>query len=860
MFQRISILILLLICALPESKGQSKLSPRFDMSSGRISEVKQPGRYTLSVFDFSDFEATYPELIETIVHRHDLSKSISLDLTSQEYLNLFLQDDNVRFIDAPHLAKEEAVLEGADFNWNAVRKSQLDFPDIRGLGQTVSIKERAFQKDDIDLINKNISLGLESNEVSRHATDMATIIAGLGNTSRDFLGILPEAQLVSSDFNQLLPDDELLMKNQKIHVQNHSYGVGIENYYGIEAYAYDVSIVNYPELLHVFSAGNAGKSNPTSGRYANLPVANLTGNFKQAKNLLVVSAVDTSFQVSDFNSRGPAYDGRIKPELTAFGGGGTSDAAAIVSGVAGMIQEQHEIQYGFIPESALVKAILIAGADDISLKGPDYYSGYGNINANQSLNLLTNGSIESLMVSLDNPVTFQIDIPTQVSSLKLVAVWTDPAAELDAARALVNDVDMELTGLGNTWYPWILDSGPGAVVLDKPATQGSDHLNNVEMIELTTPEAGSYTVSLKPFSLTSAQKVHIAWKIQSANNFQWNYPLAGDQLLPDVKIDLHWNHNLPPETPAQLQWSYDLLDWSEEPLDLSKSTQKWQVPDRGGILHLQVMINGSAQPLGDIAIGNTPQVEVGFNCDYAFSLEWESIAEATAYEVYEMGAQLMKKLITTNDTSVTITKGISNFYAVAPVFSGQEGKRSIALNSSTQGAFCYFDFFQAQRTIDDRLLINIKLSTAHDVSRLVVLKSYNDIQNQVLFDINPAGVRDFYLYDELLDPGLQTYQAILYTQQGDQFTSDLSELLVEATGKAILFPNPLQNDIYLNILSSGIGQRIQFFDREGKLILEKDLFAKLDYVIVQDFPPGLYFYRLLGSKGIIDKGKFILLP
>ena len=83
-----------------------------------------------------------------------------------------------------------------------------------------------------------------------------------------------------------------------------------------------------PTLLHVFLAGNQGTAKPSAGMYRDLGFANLTGNFKQAKNVLIVSAVDSTMTVNSLNSRGPAYDGRVKPELVAHGQGGTSEAAA----------------------------------------------------------------------------------------------------------------------------------------------------------------------------------------------------------------------------------------------------------------------------------------------------------------------------------------------------------------------------------------------------------------------------------------------------------------------------------------------------------------------------------------------------
>lgn len=101
-------------------------------------------------------------------------------------------------------------------------------------------------------------------------------------------------------------------------------GWALKTTYGNEAFVYDQQVSTNPNLSHVFSAGNSGKLEPPSGTYLNMKFANLSGNFKQAKNVLEVNAVDSTLTVNALNSRGVAFDGRLKRELTAFGQDGTS--------------------------------------------------------------------------------------------------------------------------------------------------------------------------------------------------------------------------------------------------------------------------------------------------------------------------------------------------------------------------------------------------------------------------------------------------------------------------------------------------------------------------------------------------------
>jgi len=61
---------------------------------------------------------------------------------------------------------------------------------------------------------------------------------------------------------------------------------------------------------------------------------------------------------------------------------------------------------------------------------------------------------------------------------------------LAAQRALVNDLDLRVIGNGQTNLPWVLDP----TNYQRPATNGDDSLNNVEVVEVTNPPAGVYTV------------------------------------------------------------------------------------------------------------------------------------------------------------------------------------------------------------------------------------------------------------------------------------------------------------------------------------------------------------------------------
>jgi hypothetical protein len=128
-----------------------------------------------------------------------------------------------------------------------------------------------------------------------HAKIIASLAGGAGNSFYTGKGLAWKSKFYPSSYAILFPDDGNLLLQNNVSVQNHSYGTIIQNFYGAEAAAYDIQTAQNKNILHVFSSGNKGQEASTQGLYATISgYATITGNFKMAKNIITVAAIDTS--------------------------------------------------------------------------------------------------------------------------------------------------------------------------------------------------------------------------------------------------------------------------------------------------------------------------------------------------------------------------------------------------------------------------------------------------------------------------------------------------------------------------------------------------------------------------------------
>ena len=751
--------------------------------------------------------------------------------------------------------REELLINGFDLGTNSVNLGHRKFPGINGAGLVAAIKENKFDSADIDFKGRYITTGSSSNTMASHASIMATMVAGGGNSYHLGKGAAWNAQLGSTNFAQLFPSSDAFYKQFTISVENHSYGTAIENFYGADAAAYDVSVVNNPSLVHVFSSGNSGTSASAAGSYSGISnFANLTGSFKMAKNIITVGATDSFNNVETLSSRGPAYDGRIKPDLVAFGQDGSSGAAALVSGTSLLIQHAYKLQHhDSLPSSALVRAALINTADEISSPGPDYSSGFGSLNTANAIHSIIDRNYFSGTVQHQDTSVRAITIPPGTHQFKVTMAYIDPAGQVNTFRALVNDLDLELVQLstGQTWKPWTLNAAANKDSLALPATRNRDSLNNVEQISIDYPTPGMYGIKVTGRLVTNASQAYaLVYTIDSINSFEWKYPTKIDPVFSASKSVARWNTTYSGNGMVELSvnggGSWQLLGTA----DLSAKYFRWQAPDSFTVGILRMTINGNSYLSDTFVVSRQIQMNVGFNCPDSVLLVWNKIEKADQYRVYALTSNFLQPIALRSDTFFIFSKSNVNtkHFTVAPMQGIAEGRRAFTINYETQGVACYLREFLAILD-NNKARLSLVLASTYNLNRIEIEKD-NGASFSVFQTISNPNQLAYNIENSNLHPGVNKFRARLILNNGTVIFSNEEIVYYLANQDFIFYPNPTPVAKGFNVLRSNLDDAtLILYDVYGKKVKQLLLLDLVNPVQTSSLQRGIYIAVVFDKNG-----------
>ena len=557
------------------------------------------------------------------------------------------------------------------------RSSNLDTQsgtgrNYRGEGIGVMVRDDGRVGPHIDFEGRLTNLTAVGNQ--SHGDGVAGIIGGAGNILPINRGMAAGADIFVVNYQPTFLDTPTLnlINDGSVQITNSSYSNGCNDGYTAITQTVDQQTLDHPSLLHVFSAGNSNGSN--CGYGAGNQWGNITGGHKQGKNVMTTANVLFNGVLATSSSRGPAHDGRIKPDIAAYGNfqistnenntyqqfSGTSAAAPGIAGVSAQLYQAYgELHSGDFPPSALIKATLMNTANEAGNIGPDYKFGWGIVNALQAVKLIEDGRYLSDEVSQGISNTHTINVPTGTTQVRFMVYWSDVAATPGANPALVNDLDLVVSDpSNNTYEPWILDPTPDPVTLDNPATNGPDHLNNFEQVLINDPQAGNYDLDITGFDVPMGpQEYYIVYELIS-EHVAVTYPNGGEHFQPNLAETIHWDEV---NTTADFVVEYSNDNGSSwiniATVPNNAHLYTWTVPDDVGGNTLIRVTSGAFQDVSDGAF-NIARSPININivqvCDDSATFEWAAIDGADSYDLYLLGEKYMEVAGTTNTNSITI--------------------------------------------------------------------------------------------------------------------------------------------------------------------------------------------------------------
>lgn len=844
-------------------------APVMDTLPARVGPLKPDKNVGFNVTVYTDDQELFTKWLAThaLQYKKVTDHYFLVSNLNTEKLNLLRKVSGVKFIDRGiRKAREEVVLGNFDLSVNGVTAVHALFPDAAGNGLLVSVKEKPFDQQDLDLKGR-IVLNDQFDEASTfHATFMATIAVGAGNTSPFAKGVAWGARVTTSDFDQLLPDDGDELTQAGVSVQNHSYGVGLENYYGIESSAYDQAGNTHPEILHVFSSGNRGTDTPVEGAYSGVSgFTNLTGQFKVAKNVLTVGSADRFGNYVSLSSKGPAHDGRIKPELIAFGDAGSSEAAAVVSGTALLIQDAYKQKYGVLPDASLVKAVLINSARDVGKPQVDFETGFGNVDA---LNAIRTIEMEKFFldeVADGESKFFSIAVPAQAEELKVTVVWNDLPADPFSEKALINDLDITIRNVltNEIWEPWVLNSAPTVQALQSLAQRGKDRLNNVEQITLAFPAEGEYAIEISGYEVQGTQPFSVVYEINSG--FEWRYPFAINALQTDAINLIRWSWYGAAETGFLQYRSVNEVTWQTiGNIDLNDQAFEWSTPPIAGLYQLRMVIGADHFDSETFSISKPDRLSVGFNCDEQVMFTWNREEAADEYRLYQVGEKYLEPILTTTDTFAIFQKSEleTAYFTVVPVFGAVEGGRELTIDYNMQGTGCYFRSFVARNyVVNEQAEFDVSLGTIFNIQS-VVLERLNGSTFEPVQSLTALESNNFLLTDVSPRAGINIYRARLVTIAQENIFSEEEEILFVRPADLYVFPNPLNKQDVLSVISNDQGTvQAELIDPLGKVVLRQEISGDVKVLNISEarlIQTGIYILKIKLNTGTFLTSRVVI--
>jgi hypothetical protein len=441
---------------------------------------------------------------------------------------------------------------------------------------------------------------------------------------------------------------------------------------------------------------------------------------------------------------------------------------------------------------------------------------------------------------------YTVRVPAGGYRLKGTLVWHDPEAAPNAARALVNDLDLQLRypTTGARWRPWVLSPYPHPDSLTLPARRGEDHLNNAEQITVTLPAPGVYEFRVRGYTVTAGRQAYsLAYEIEPP--FAWVYPARGSVLAAGTPTPVRWEWPQP-DAGARLEYrvvgSEQWLPAGEEDVD-PQSPFSWKPPDTAAFLQLRLVSDAGTFASDTFAVATALTLRVGYRCGEELMLYWQPAPGASGYQLYRLGEQYMEPVLTTADTLVALNPGRDSlYYAVAPVFGGVTGPRGNTAVSTRSASACYVVSLLPRQLVTDTVLLDLEVATTYRL-RSVQLERWTNGRFETVQLVSPVNTLLMTFADPLPVRGANRYRVRIENVRDEVYYSDEERVIFVRQDQIMLFPNPVSGGEPVSVAGEwGAVPETQYrlYDNLGKLQFERLETGTIHQLPTHGLRPGIY--------------------
>lgn len=626
--------------------------------------------------DWVIFNATY----QTIITQRLNKKASIVHMTiKQHYIEQLAQHPNVRWIekispDVQRLNYENTQIQRT----NVLTSTAIGGRALTGKNIVIGVGDGGELGNHIDLNCRIINQADGTyNSYGAHGDHVAGSIAGAGHLFPESKGMAHEAELIIQKTTDIIYETEEYIEAFDMCITNNSYGVGADcatnGAYNYSSINLDRQLTEHPHLLHLFAAGNSGNDSCSDYPQGYKTVLRYYGS---AKNVLTVGAIDGDRNIANMSSRGPALDGRIKPEICApgvnvqsmgrdynyFEISGTSMATPAVAGNIALLYERYkQLHNNAYPSGALMKAISCNTADDLGAPNPDYIYGFGAFNALRAIEVIEQERYISDTIEHAEFNKYSIDVPVGLSQVKFMLYWHDLAGEMDTPQTLINDLDLRITDSnGAVFRPWTLNPNPNDVT--KPAVRAIDHLNNIEQVTIDFPVAGTYEIQVRGFQIPlGTQNYHVTYDFVEPT-IQLTYPFGKEQWQPNETEYIQWDAASNNTSLFGIDYSLDGgLNWIKIGHNIPANQRQflWEIPDvwteNGKVRIRKIDEETYVFNEENFQILPIPQnLTVHSPCMDHVQLSWDKTPMSDTYEISVLNCDIMESIAVTEDTCISI--------------------------------------------------------------------------------------------------------------------------------------------------------------------------------------------------------------